>query len=513
MNKMAIIKIIFVVYWVFPLSAVLAAQRGSSRNNETPTADQMDPRKQLLRDQAQAAAQKIDEILKDVFNTVNQLDELDAAKMDYADQLIEASRKCLTEFDDRQKSSYFLLQSWVEYHKGDLSHAVMNSGRAGRLGDAGSDTWVSHQFFSVLADKRPFRPRPPRRTNDPSAGGMEMAGQPLYGSAGTLDFKPDSLRHDLLGRTVSSFRVQALDGGSVDFEPGKYALCMLVWQLNTRPEPARGPVSAAPSDRLTSLLQQTTNASPDEHTSPADGQNSLDQQARIMEDLCRTAADSEKIRFVGVNTNAETSRQQVMESLAKAPRPWPQLMITDSEALLPLRSNAQTPFVTVVDPQGSVKFAGSAEGFFLPLLLKKMTGIDFKPRTAQSFAPENLQGQMTPPGEDPNRPPAPHQGVADPNRLIAPPLVVAPTGEEAQYRELPPEEAVQAEKLLTYTRDLFMKAGARRVTTYKRGVELCRQIIHDYSGTVYEAEARQLLRQVPENQRSQYNITNEELGL
>jgi hypothetical protein len=37
--------------------------------------------------------------------------------------------------------------------------------------------------------------------------------------------------------------------------------------------------------------------------------------------------------------------------------------------------------------------------------------------------------------------------------------------------------------------------------------------MRDYPGTIYAEEARMLLRQVPENRRSTYNITNEELGL
>ena len=62
-------------------------------------------------------------------------------------------------------------------------------------------------------------------------------------------------------------------------------------------------------------------------------------------------------------------------------------------------------------------------------------------------------------------------------------------------------------------RDLFMKAAKKRVISYKNGVELCRRIIRNYPGTKYEHEARMLLRQVPEDKRKLYKITDEELGL
>jgi len=48
---------------------------------------------------------------------------------------------------------------------------------------------------------------------------------------------------------------------------------------------------------------------------------------------------------------------------------------------------------------------------------------------------------------------------------------------------------------------------------YNQAVVLCRDVIKTYPGTSYEREAREILRQIPEDQRSQFKITDEELGL
>jgi hypothetical protein len=51
------------------------------------------------------------------------------------------------------------------------------------------------------------------------------------------------------------------------------------------------------------------------------------------------------------------------------------------------------------------------------------------------------------------------------------------------------------------------------ILSYSQTVAICRGIIKDYPGTEYEQQARMLLREVPEDLRPQYNLSDEELGL
>lgn len=54
---------------------------------------------------------------------------------------------------------------------------------------------------------------------------------------------------------------------------------------------------------------------------------------------------------------------------------------------------------------------------------------------------------------------------------------------------------------------------ARKIMSYKRMVDYCREILRDYPTSPYAEKARELLRQMPERHREMHNVTNEEMGL
>jgi len=58
-----------------------------------------------------------------------------------------------------------------------------------------------------------------------------------------------------------------------------------------------------------------------------------------------------------------------------------------------------------------------------------------------------------------------------------------------------------------------IRMAKRGILTYSQSVAICRGIIKDYPNTEYEQQAKELLREVPENLRAQYNLTDTELGL
>jgi hypothetical protein len=68
----------------------------------------------------------------------------------------------------------------------------------------------------------------------------------------------------------------------------------------------------------------------------------------------------------------------------------------------------------------------------------------------------------------------------------------------------------QAGKDLSYAKQ-YIDMG--KYTTYKKGVDMCRNIMRKYPDTKYAEEARKLLRKVPERHKERYNITDEETGL
>lgn len=82
---------------------------------------------------------------------------------------------------------------------------------------------------------------------------------------------------------------------------------------------------------------------------------------------------------------------------------------------------------------------------------------------------------------------------------------------QQQYKELTPEEQIQAEELFEMA--MFERKKARLPgMNYHRMVQYCREIIKRFPGSLQAKLAKQMLAEVPEYQRDRYNITDEELG-
>ena len=82
---------------------------------------------------------------------------------------------------------------------------------------------------------------------------------------------------------------------------------------------------------------------------------------------------------------------------------------------------------------------------------------------------------------------------------------------QQQYKELAPEEQVQAEKLFEMA--MFERKRARLPgMNYGGMVRYCREIIKRFPGSSQAKLAKQMLAEVPQHKRDRYNITDEELS-
>ena len=165
----------------------------------------------------------------------------------------------------------------------------------------------------------------------------------------------------------------------------------------------------------------------------------------------------------------------------------------------------------MADTTGTIRYAGPATGFVAPMVLHKLMG----GTSDESVIPEEIK-ETPVNAADSNSVAAPAPAETKPAPVVqnpAPQPVQEARQPENQYKELSEEDAIQAERKLAYARDLFMKLGRKPGLNYTRGVALCREIIRDYPGSEYAQQARELLREIPENQRARYKITDEELGL
>jgi hypothetical protein len=104
----------------------------------------------------------------------------------------------------------------------------------------------------------------------------------------------------------------------------------------------------------------------------------------------------------------------------------------------------------------------------------------------------------------------------DDARLRAEPVVkqAEGTGQQAklQFKELSEEEQAEAERLLEWAIQT-RKMGRLPGVSYQQTVDTCREIIKRFGGSEYDYKARRILADIPEQYRSQYKITNEEIDL
>jgi hypothetical protein len=494
--------------------------------NGTEVRGAADPQTEQLRQQAQGAVTQINQTLKVILEQTRQNQRPGAEVIENADAILEQSKRYATVLDDKQKADFMLLQAWTKFYQKNPVEAVNWSMRACKANEASQDGWISQALFCLLYDKRPMKPRfekprleSQRRPVSPRArrGGETMmteAAKPTpFSEKGVLEFDLMGLRDELLREQFSRLEFQTASGKKVEYKPGADVLCMLIWQ--------QGDASDANDlrDRRINGPEgyglQELNMEPDLGTMVAAQNTDIESQRNYLKILAAACRDHPDVKFVQINADAPDTATKVAEELAKDPHieeAGPLVFAADpaSNAGQFTRWNSKKPFMVIANKEGKIKYAGTAADFVPAFILTELTGIPIalEKKTEQGTGLEAMSMMMDPFGLTPTDPNA---RPVDPNAVPNPLTALMP--EEATYRQLPLEEEVQAEKEMVYARDLFMELGRKRGMTYTNGVKLCREIIRKYPGTQYEQDARVLLRQVPENQRAQYQITNSELGL
>lgn len=389
-------------------------------------------------------------------------------------------------------------------------------------------------------------------------------------SGNILQLDVDAIDASLLQKPVAPMKLTCINGTTLDYNPAQSNLCILFWNLGIKDTPAsltepntpgqlpRQPLSrpASPNvyDRTSPRMDDRTyRPQPDArrgaaYEDPGRRDPSYDMYNRpptdqygYTPDLPRPTAAGDpllqataaygrlftsyiinpQVAFVAVNTDPITNAPAVLQKLMDNPWPWANVM-----AAVPVSGAAQfaniateRPTLAIVDSTGKIKYAGPAEGFLAPMVLQHLAG---QPISLADLAGAGLAAGQTPPpavlGSLRNL-----LGAQTPPRAQvpqSPPVVAAPrqpaqqtaAAQDDDEEELTPENYAARRKLEAASQ-LFIPAGRKTLLTSKRGIEICREIIREYPNTKYAREARLLLRQVPENERARYNVTNEEMGL
>ncbi|MCD6393072.1 MAG: hypothetical protein J7M40_06150 [Planctomycetes bacterium] len=385
-----------------------------------------------------------------------------------------------------------------------------------------------------------------------------------------LNLNIDAIDLDLIGQTVPPMQVNCLNSTTFDYNPAQSTLCLLFWQLGSRN------ASGEPNNMMPGMATGRAGyggggagyggggrasygggragygggyagggagyggrgGGYDErgYGGRGDYRDEGDYGAGYRQpDTNRTARKGDpfasemtaygqifgsylahpKVKFLAVNTDPITSAPTVVNKLLKSPWPWAQVMAAKPASGMAQYANldCKQPKLAIVDTSGTIKYAGPAAGFLAPMMLTRLAG------APPSTTPTRPPGGRTPPrmminpfkglfGGNTPRPPARPPANTQTDRTTTPP---PPNRTNEDDNEITPE-SYQAGKLLEYAK-MFVSAGRKPVLTSKKGIDLCRQIIHDYPNTKYEREARLLLRRVPEYERKRYKITDKEMGL
>ena len=484
------------------------------------TQTETDIRREQMRKEAQATYAPISKILSEILATANTNQKPAPDQLQKAAALLESSKRNVAFYDGFQKAGYMLLQSWVAYYQGDPVTTMNSAVRACKENPASGDAWATQTLFSMVhgrlpiepkdprpatqnESRRPPRPQRPRRTTE--MGVPETSAEPVYdpqapyGQPGTLSFNPATLQKEFLRQRFNQMEFTTADSKKITYTPTADTLCILFW----RAEEAVETTTPETIDMAAPALDQSPVVAT-EIKGP-----SLEDQRVYFKALIGALGDKKEVKFVEINTNIAAFAKEAVKDWKPI---CPAIIASDpqSGATPFVRLLYQSPFMAIVDTDGKVRYAGPADGFAPAFILTHITGVPIEVKPSK-LAPQAETPLDRMPGEFFLMMP----GIVDPNQK---PVPMDPNGPQAalpakQYRQLPYEQQLTAEKKIQAIRDFFIKAPRTQALTYKNGIDMCREVMQDYPGTQYADEARQLLRQVPEHKRATYNITNEELGL
>jgi hypothetical protein len=258
--------------------------------------------------------------------------------------------------------------------------------------------------------------------------------------------------------------------------------------------------------------------------------------------LRNNCKDKPEIKFLQFNTDKLATPEQTASQTTEgsgAEEAVPLVFASDpaSQAQQFIGIKADTPFMTIIDTEGKVKYAGTAGDFVPAFILTELTGIEIdlakqqqvqqgRAMPDQMAAPEMLDPmtmemmmRKTPikpakpakPLGDPNKP------AIDPNTPAKTTKAVSPSPQPVSDKKpvdiptLSLEDQIRAEKLLQ-SAQMEIETKLKLRSNPKRGIEDCRKILAEFPNTPYAQKAREFLRQVPKRYQEMNDITDEELG-
>ncbi len=496
-------------------------------------------------------SKEVETALTNMLKLVNENQRPDVQTLADASSAVKTNRKNLKTFNDDAQCKYMMLSAWSHHFAGDPPKAFLAAAKAYKADPENSDAQISQVALAILADRKPVvikpknkksnsrtrqrqQPRQPIRSDQafdprgmgpgmpgpmgpdmrgpmaPGPGMMMRRGQPAPpnrastsgNSKGILQLDVSAIQTDLLDPRMARLELNCVNSTKFSFRPGETGLCILFWQLDPKNDDApeitidpsaqalTEPNGFAPPRRKTNTRSNSRSRPRGNTLQPTDPDEF---QMQAFTNLFAGAVGNSSVKFLGVNTDSLANKQKVIYKLVAKPRAWAQVLAADpaSNASAFADLNIETPVMAIVTKNGTVKYTGPATGFLAPMILESISSVPATAKTRDRQSTEPRQRSSV------DRPTPTEPATAAP---------LAQTSEDF----IQVGQEYQAGKDLSYA-EQYIKMG--KYTTYKKGVDMCRNILQKYPDTKYAEEARKLLQKVPERYHQRFKITNEEMGL
>ncbi len=557
-NVQKIRSLTLIVVGVFLIGASIAdAAEPRTRTSRIEKRQQLDAEKLKT---AQDDAKNIDTALTKLLTNVNEQNYPDKKDNAITAEVLKTTIKSLKSFDENAQCQYFMLQAWNDCFTGDKDRALKGSMKAYKTNPRNNDAKLTHTAMAILNNKTPVKIDPEKtkttsrqrgssrtRSRQPAGRHMEGTmgpgydmgmGQPMgpgygmgartashlttAGSGDILQFDADALSVELLSETIKPMQVDCLNATVFSYSPQDTTLCAMIWSMGLEKdspstettettETGNGIADPNDAEKKRQQKRQQKKSEIQRLAGPMDtmglmpigpmgpmglmgnrnlNPNQNDPMLRQMDAFGKLFADNfdnYATQFVAVNIDkSKKARSEVLKEAMKNPWPWAQVVANGQAEKVGMKipdtpEGLRTAILVIADSTGSVRYAGPAEGFLAPLLLNDLAPTSQAPAKRKTFSVKPIKKETAQAGK-----------------------IKAKKVQDEEYFD------PQAEKLLENAKG-FIKIG--RFTTYKKGINMCRQVINDYPNTRYEQQARDILRRVPEGHRKKYRITDADLGL
>ena len=218
-----------------------ATRTGTSREYGRGT--QRDSRGGEQVDELQNAGTKVDSLLVEILESVNQNEKPPEKKISDAQQTVQKARKHVKNFEPEMECEYYLLTAWTNYFQNDLDMALKTSTKAYRTDRNNNDARATQAAMAILSGEKPIV-LPPEKEEETTESSSRQRQQfssfsrnqtqsytgPIS-SGFILDLDVDDIDAEMLGQKVKPLQLTCLNGTTLTPPPNQANMCLLFWQL------------------------------------------------------------------------------------------------------------------------------------------------------------------------------------------------------------------------------------------------------------------------------------------